>query len=92
MTQLIETKPHYPYVTKLLIDLFNNQELSNVRRVVVEPTYGYVGRIEYHNGQVHVFRSTNLGINSLGASEVCELPRVSLCAQLGASVALSCIV
>jgi len=70
MAQLIEAKPHYHFVTKLLIDLFNNGELPNVRRVIVEPTYGYVGRIEYHNGQVHVFRGTNLGVNSVGASEL----------------------
>ena len=70
MTPSIEAKPHYHFVTKLLIDLFNRGELPNVSQVIVEPTYGYVGRIEYHNGQVHVFRSANLGVNSLGASEI----------------------
>src|SRR3989338_5984664 len=67
---MIEAKPYYPFVTKLLIDLFNNGELPNVRRVMIEPTYGYVGRIEYLDGQVHVFRSQRLGVNSLGASEI----------------------
>ena len=70
MAQLIEAKPHYHFVTKLLIGLFNSGELPNVSRVIVEPTYGYVGRIEYHNGLVHMFRGTNLGVNSVGASEL----------------------
>ena len=70
MTQLIEAKPHYPFVTKLLIDLYNNGELPNVSSVIIEPTYGYAGRITYPNGQVHIFRSTNLGVNRLGASEI----------------------
>lgn len=72
MAKTIEKKPYYPFVTKILIDLFNKGELFNVRNVMIEPTYGYVGRIEYHNGRVHVFRSTNMGVNSLGASEIAK--------------------
>ena len=70
MIQLIEAKPHYHFVTKMLIGLFNEGELPNVRSIFVEPTYGYVGRIKYNDGHTHLFRGTNLGVNSIGASEI----------------------
>ncbi|HLD48792.1 MAG TPA: hypothetical protein VJB11_00340 [archaeon] len=66
----VEAKPWYPFVTKILIDLFNEDRLSNVRNILIEPVYGFVGRIEYKNSRVHMFRSQNLGVNSLGASEI----------------------
>lgn len=63
-------QPHYPFITKLLIELFNEGNLSNVQQIHIEPVYGYVGRIVYHNGAVRFFRGSSLGINRLGASEV----------------------
>lgn len=70
MVQYIQARPHYPFVTRLLIDLFNDGELSNVKNVVIEPVYGYAGRIEYKDGSVHLFKWTNLGVNRSGASEI----------------------
>jgi D-alanine-D-alanine ligase-like ATP-grasp enzyme len=66
----IIAKPHYLLVTRLLIDLFNRGELSNVAHLDVEPEYGYVGRIEYRNGAVRMFRGTNVGVNDNGATEI----------------------
>ena len=70
MAQLVESRPHYHFVTKLLIGLFNDGELPNVRNICIEQTYGYVGRIEYVDGHSHLFRGTNMGVNSIGASEI----------------------
>ncbi|MCU0499027.1 MAG: hypothetical protein MUF87_16875 [Anaerolineae bacterium] len=63
-------KPHYLFVTRLLIDLYQAGELPNVRELQIEPEYGYVGRIVYHSGAVRLYRGTNLDVNSNGASEM----------------------
>lgn len=64
------SRPHYLYVTRVLIDLYNAGELPNVASLDIEPAYGYVGRIVYHNGSVRLFRGTNLDVNLNGASEI----------------------
>lgn len=66
----IPSQLHYPFITKLLIELFNSNCLPNVASVHVEPLYGYVGRIVYQSGDVRFFRGSSMGINRLGASEV----------------------
>jgi len=66
----LEIKPHYPFVTRILLDLFQSSELPNVREVDIELEYGHAGRIVYQNGSIQMFRAAKLGINSLGASEI----------------------
>jgi D-alanine-D-alanine ligase-like ATP-grasp enzyme len=63
-------QPHYTYVTRLLMDMLQAGELPNIRTVDVEPTFGYVGRIEYYDGSVRMFRATNTGTNPNGATEI----------------------
>ena len=65
-------KDHYPFVTKLLIELYGSGDLPNVASLQVEPVYGYTGRIVYHDGNVRFFRGTSAGMNRLGASEVAK--------------------
>lgn len=62
--------PHYTFVTRLLIDLHEAGDLPNVRTIDIEPTFGYVGRLEYHDGSVRMFRATNTGVNTNGATEI----------------------
>ncbi|WP_373507597.1 hypothetical protein [Thiocapsa sp.] len=70
--QTLVVKAHYPFVTKLLIELFRCGSLPNVRSVDIEPVYGYAGRILYRNGQVRLFKGSSLGVNRLGAAEVAK--------------------
>jgi D-alanine-D-alanine ligase-like ATP-grasp enzyme len=70
LKEKIESRNYYPFVTKILIELFNNGELPNVAYIDVEPDVGLVGRIVYRNGSVHVLKRGHLGVNSLGASEI----------------------
>ncbi|MBC8170224.1 MAG: hypothetical protein H7X77_01070, partial [Anaerolineae bacterium] len=63
-------KPHYLYVTRVLLDLYNAGELPNIASLEIEPDYGYVGRIVYQNGSVRLFRGTNLDVNLNGAAEI----------------------
>lgn len=70
MQQQLESRPHYPFVTRLLIDLFNAGELPNVHMLTVEPLYGHVGRVGYHNGSVRMFRGATIGANNHGAAEI----------------------
>jgi D-alanine-D-alanine ligase-like ATP-grasp enzyme len=66
----LSAKPHYPFITKWLIELFQAGALPNVVSIHIEPLYGYVGRMVYKNGNVRFFRGSSLGMNRLGASEV----------------------
>jgi hypothetical protein len=68
----LEVKPHYPFVTQLLIQLFLDGDLPNVRHIYVEPEYGYVNRVVYTNGSIQMIRGQSLGINTHGASEVAK--------------------
>lgn len=61
---------HYPFSTRTLIDLYSAGELPSIAALTVEPVYGYVGRITYHDGRVRFFRSTNMGVNNHGAVEI----------------------
>jgi D-alanine-D-alanine ligase-like ATP-grasp enzyme len=66
----LQSAAHYTYVTRLLIELYNAGELPNVRHLDIEPTFGYVGRIEYRDGSVRMYRATNTGTNTNGAAEI----------------------
>jgi D-alanine-D-alanine ligase-like ATP-grasp enzyme len=68
--QQLEIMAHYSFVAKILIDLFHNGELPNIREMTIEPEYGYAGRVVYQNGSVRMFRGGDVGINSSGARQV----------------------
>lgn len=61
---------HYPFVTRLALTLFHQGGLSNVRRLEVEPEFGYAARLQYRNGSVRMTSGNDLGINSAAASAV----------------------
>lgn len=66
----LESHAHYPYSTRMLIDLINADELPMIVDAHVEPTYGHVGRLVYADGRVRLFRNSNRGINNNGASAI----------------------
>jgi D-alanine-D-alanine ligase-like ATP-grasp enzyme len=68
----MEARPHYPFLTRLLLDLHASGELPGITSLEVEPEYGWVGRIEYHDGSVRLFRGNNVGLNDQAAFEVCR--------------------
>jgi D-alanine-D-alanine ligase-like ATP-grasp enzyme len=47
----------------MVIDLFNRDALCNVRRVDVEPNYGYTTRLEYVDGSCRVTYGNDVGLN-----------------------------
>lgn len=65
-------KRHYPYVTRMVIDLFNRGALSNVRKLDVEPDYGYTTRLEYVDGSCRITYGNDVGLNP-GSS--CDLAK-----------------
>lgn len=67
-----EAKEYYPFITRLLIELFTSGNLPNVASIQIEPVYGYVGRIVYRDGTVRFYRGSSMGMNRLGASEVAK--------------------
>jgi D-alanine-D-alanine ligase-like ATP-grasp enzyme len=68
--QQFEVKPHYSFITKILVDLFRNGELPNIREINIEPEYGYAGRIVYQNRSVRIFRGADVGVNSASAKQI----------------------
>jgi D-alanine-D-alanine ligase-like ATP-grasp enzyme len=40
--------------------------------LLIEPEYGFVGRLKFKNGKIAYFRSSAFGINDLGAIEICK--------------------
>ena len=56
-------KAHYPFLTRLMIDLFNTGELPMVAELDIETDFGYVGRVLYKNGAVRFFKGSNLNLN-----------------------------
>ncbi|HEX8227006.1 MAG TPA: hypothetical protein VF572_04015 [Candidatus Saccharimonadales bacterium] len=63
---------HYPYVTRSLLKLFDEGELTNVTDVIVEPEYGYVSRISYKNGTHRITYGNDLGLNASAASDLAK--------------------
>lgn len=60
----VENREHYPYVTRSMVDLFNEGRLTNVTDVTVEPNYGYVAQLEYTDGTYRITYGNDLGLNS----------------------------
>ncbi|MDQ7028074.1 MAG: hypothetical protein Q9P01_05355 [Anaerolineae bacterium] len=65
-----EAKAHYPFLTRLMIDLFDAGELPSVESLDIEMDFGYVGRILYKNGAVRYFKGSNLNVNRHANAEI----------------------
>lgn len=63
---------HYPYVTRMLLDLHRRGALPAVASVTVEPEYGYATRIEYSSGAVRTTFGNDLGINPAAACDLAK--------------------
>jgi D-alanine-D-alanine ligase-like ATP-grasp enzyme len=62
--------PHYPFITRLLIDLYGAGELPEIVRLDLEPEYGCAGRIVRRDGSARLFRGINFDINPASCSDV----------------------
>ena len=58
-----EAKSHYPFLTRLMLDLLNTEELPTVETIELETDFGYVGRVLYKSGAVRYFKGSNLNVN-----------------------------
>ena len=63
---------HYPYVTRVLLDLYRRGALGDVVAVAVEPEYGYATRITYSSGNVRTTFGNDLGLNSGAACDLAK--------------------
>lgn len=68
----IESREHYPYVTRSLLRLYGEGVLTNVVDVVVEPEYGYVTRITYTDGNHRITYGNDLGLNTGAAGDLAK--------------------
>ena len=65
-----EAKSHYPFLTRLMLDLLNTGELPTVETMELETDFGYVGRVLYKNGAVRYFKGSNLNVNLHANAEI----------------------
>ncbi|HLG76874.1 MAG TPA: hypothetical protein VKX46_10690 [Ktedonobacteraceae bacterium] len=65
----LEARPQYALSTRILIELYQQGELPAIEELMVEPTYGYAGRVLYRDGAVRMFRGSDVGLNSSGARQ-----------------------
>lgn len=72
MSSSIEPKQHYPFITRLLIELYQAGALPDVQTLDIEPIYGYVGRLVHKDGTARLFRGKNLDINRSSSSEIAK--------------------
>ena len=68
----MKSLPHYPFATQMLIALFSEGLLPDVRTVEVEPEYGFAARIVYRNGAVRITKGSDIGLNRGAASDVAK--------------------
>jgi D-alanine-D-alanine ligase-like ATP-grasp enzyme len=61
---------HYPFTTQVMLNLFNQGLLDQVKAIDLETDYGYVGRIIYKNGASRYFKGSNLDFNGHGVAEI----------------------
>jgi D-alanine-D-alanine ligase-like ATP-grasp enzyme len=61
---------HYPFVTRMVVELFHRGALPDVASVEVEPEWGYVTRIAYRGGETRMTYGNDIGLNSGAASDV----------------------
>ncbi len=69
---MLESKEHYPYVSRSLIRLFNEGRLDNVKSVLVEPEYGYLASINYKDGSTRITYGNDLGLNTGTSGELAK--------------------
>lgn len=66
--QPMQNHSYYTYQLRLLIDMYNAGLLPSVKELTIEPRYGYVATVTYHNGNSRVLYGHDPGIN-LGSSQ-----------------------
>lgn len=67
---MLVSEAHYPFLTRLMIDLFNSGDLMNIETIEIESDFGYVGRVLYDNGAVRYFKGSNLDVNRHAAASI----------------------
>lgn len=65
---MIPVKPHYTHIVKTLIRLFEKGLLPNVEAISVEPDYGFVAQIKYHNKSARYIHGASVDVNTNGAT------------------------
>lgn len=59
----ISPREYYSNQIQFLVELFNSEKLPNVANVHVEPKYGYVAQIVYHDASTRIVYGNDPGIN-----------------------------
>jgi D-alanine-D-alanine ligase-like ATP-grasp enzyme len=64
--------PHYPYVTRMALELYECGALPDVASIEVEPEYGYATRITYRCGARRMTYGNDVGLNPGAAADVAQ--------------------
>ncbi len=69
----VQPQPHYTFVIRTLMRLFEQGLLTNVEEIDVEPAYGFDAQLRYNNKHVRYIHGASLDINGNGASHIATL-------------------
>jgi len=58
----------YPFISQILADIAPEMNIM----VELEPEFGFVGELVFHNGTRHLFRNANFNINPAGSTEIAK--------------------
>jgi D-alanine-D-alanine ligase-like ATP-grasp enzyme len=61
---------HYPYVSRMLLELFQEGQLPDVSSIEAEERYGYAVRITYADGGIRLTFGNDVGLNPGAACDV----------------------
>lgn len=65
-----DPQPHFPLITRALIDLYRAGALPDLVSVEIEPEYGVVARLVHRSGLVRLLRGAVTDINGYGTAKI----------------------
>lgn len=68
----VGVKEHYTYLTRSIIELFNEGQLPNVVGLDIDVEYGYFTRLGYDDGSYRITYGYDLGLNTGAAEDIAK--------------------
>jgi D-alanine-D-alanine ligase-like ATP-grasp enzyme len=62
----------YPYLSQKIIEIYLNGDLDNVEEVLVEPSFGYVTKINYIDGSNRITKGNDIGVNLASSTHLAK--------------------
>jgi D-alanine-D-alanine ligase-like ATP-grasp enzyme len=61
---------HFPFASRLMLELYHTGLLTNVESILIEPDYGYTARLTYNGGARRITYGNDFGLNTSSAAKL----------------------